>query len=598
MDYAALAKQNGGKVDYGALAKQVGGRVAGSPSGDPRDQMVQAKPKSTVSKIGNFVKNVGLFGSDLAGGVAKGVGSTIKSVGNIGSSVIDQTLGRVTNHGAKPVGDQAAQAKIDDVLTPKNTGEKIGFGAEKVGEFLIPGGAEADTANLANKGVDALKIGEKSAAALKLASKAGISAVSNAAVTTAQGGSGKDVENAGLLGAAFPVAGFVAKGLGRVGGAIAEHLASTLSGVPKAAIKHAIENPEAVQKAIKIAATDGEGATQKIYQNAVDALDNLKQARNEAYQTSLTNLEKDLKVIKGEGGSSDKLFVKKGVPDESYSRVSKIFKTAESDLESQGYVHTDLNTSGIKKVFTTTAKDFGAEGGGKGGLDFTNVALDDAHISKLQKLQDRIYNWTDTTPTGINKLRQVVDSYKVGGIKLGSSESKFNKIIGDLRTNLSNYVGERVPQIAKMNKEYATSSEVIDNIRNQLKIGSADPNTALRKLVNVFNPKSSLYKPVVDQLGEKAGKDLMSDIAGLTMSKWTPEGVGKYLATLEGGAALIHPAAAVAAVPTAILSSPRVVGELATRASKIAKNKAAQRVGSAAIRTGKAMIVRATRKKP
>lgn len=521
---------------------------------------------------------------DVNLGVVKGAGSTLTHIGEMGQSVLDQTVGRLMNHGEKPQDQHPDATKtIDEALTPRGTAQDIGFGAEKIGEFLIPGGAEADAANLASKGVDALNLGSKSTIAAKLASKSVISGVTNTGVAALQGSSAKDIKNTGLISAAFPIAGFVAKGLGKVGGAIAEHIASTLSGVPKAAIQHAIENPEAVQAAIKVAATDGEGATQRIYDHAMGAMDDLKQARRVAYQNGLAQLEKDTSYTK-----NGTMYIKRALTDAEAKGI-------------KGYVPgtpvgvpTKLTTSGIKNVFTSVAKEFGAEGGGKGGLDFTNVALDDSHINKLQKLQDRIYSWTDTTPTGINKLRQVVASYEVDGIKLGSSELKFNKIIGDLKSNLSSYVGERVPQIAKMNQEYAASSKVIDNIRNQLKLGSADPNTALRKLMNVFNPKSSLYRPVVEQLGDKAGKQLMSDIAGLTMSKMTPEGLGKYITTTLGGAeamaALHNPAALVTLPATLAASSPRIVGEVATKGAQLMKNKTAQAVTGAVIKGGKALI--------
>lgn len=339
------------------------------------------------------------------------------------------------------------------------------------------------------------------------------------------------------VGAGIPLAVEAVKGAGFIAKEVAKHTASALSGVPKDAIEEAFKNPDAVQVAIRTAAQDGEGAAQKVYQNAVDALDTLKTARSSAYEENLAKVP--------------------GVADKP------------------------MGTAGVKTVFTTTMKDFGATGGGRS-IDFTNVALDDVHLNKLDKLQTRIYGWTDTTPTGLNRLRQVIDSYKLGGINLGSSEKKFNSIVTALRSNLSEYVGSRVPQIAEMNKRYAAESEVIDNITKQLKLNSADPNTALRKLLNVFNPKSQVYRPVVEQLGEKGAHDLMADIAGLTMSKWTPDGIAKYLDTALGAGALLHPALIPEAIPVAAMSSPRIVGETVTAAGKIANNKTAQAAGRAA----------------
>lgn len=559
------------------------------PNTDPYGYISSKSSPVPKPKINNFLSSAFRSLINVDKGILKGAGSTIKNIGDLGEKALSQTAGRVANvfTGKGAVPTQTANQtqlgqKAEKILQPVGTAQKIGKAAEQVSEFLIPGGAASKAGKAAELATGAGKLAKAAGLGAKALTEAG----TMAGVTAAQGGSGKDIKNAGLLGAAFPIVGAAAKGLGKVGTAVVEHLASTLSGVPKAAIQHAVENPVAVQKAMTRAAQD-EGMSQKIYKNAVEALDDLKNARRSAYEGNLVKLEKEITYTKN-----------------GQMYVNRVLTDAEAKA-TKGYipgtsigVPTKLSTNGIKNVFTRTAKQFGAEGSGQRGLDFTNVALDDAHISKLQKLQDRIYNWTDTSPTGINKLRQVIASYETGGVNLAGSESKFNKIIGDLRRNLSDYVGERVPQVAVMNKEYRAASEVIDNIRNQLKIGSKDPNTALRKLVNVFNPKSSLYRPVVEQLGEKAGKDLMSDIAGLVMSKWTPEGIGKYLAgIIEGGsgvAAFTHPEALAAIPATMLASSPRVIGNVATKGAKLVKNKTARKVISKVGSATKGAIIKAS----
>ncbi len=555
----------------------------------PITPAVTAEKPNPLASVMRGAENVGRFWLDATGaGALKGLAKSALGFASVGEKALrtgyDATVGKLT--GTKAINAQPLISQGREAVKPEGLAQNIGFGAEQIGEFFVPGGAVSKGAKALEGLTVASKIPRFLRGAVNLADKAALEGGLAAGVTAVQsGGDVQATKEAGLVGAAFPFAGAAIKGVGKIGSAVVEHLASTLSGVPKAAIRHAIENPEAVQKAISLAAQDGDGATQKIYNNAVEAMDSLKQARRDAYAQGLENLQKEATYTKG-----GKLYIK------------RVLTPAEAkDLK--GYipgtkigVPTDLSTGGIKNVFTRTVKEFGAEGGGLRGLDYTNVALDDSHISKLQKLQDRIYQWSDTSPVGINKLRQVVDSYKVGGINLGSSESKFNKVIGDLRTNLSEYLGSRVPQIDAMNSEYKAASKVIDNIRSQLKIGSNDPNTALRKLVNVFNPKSSLYRPVVEQLGEKGGKALMSDIAGLVMSKWTPEGLGKYMTSALGGAggvaAFVNPAAALSVIPAVTMGSPRVVGGAATAIGKAAQNQSAQAIGSAGLRSAKALITR------
>lgn len=373
------------------------------------------------------------------------------------------------------------------------------------------------------------------------------------------------------VGVSIPLAVEAIKGAGFIAKQVAKYTASGLSGTPVAAIEEGFKNPEKVQNAMRSAALDHDGATQQILDDAQSAMDNLKVARTKAYEQNLAKLEQET------------FYTKKG---QLY--VKRVLSGAEA-TETKGYVPgtkvgvpTDLGTKGIKDVFTRTLKKFGATGGGQG-LDFTNVALEDTFLNKVSKLKDRIYAWNDFTPTGLNRLNQVVDSYYVGGLNLGSSEKKFNAIVTALQDNLGSYVGTRVPQVAEMNAAYKAETEVINNINNQLKLNAKDPSTALRKLLNVFNPKSTVYKPVVEQLGEEGAKSLMSDIAGLTMSKWTPEGIAKYLdLTGVGLATFLNPSALVAA-PAA---SPRIVGEVTTTLGKIAKNKTAQAAAKIVGKTG------------
>lgn len=497
-------------------------------------------------------------------GVGKGVLSTVTGA----ESLIHKGLDKATNPLVKAVTGKPGintpttrQLLPKNTYTPTNTAQKVGFYGEQIGEFVAAGGILGKVGKAADAAAEATKLPGLIKSGLKLGARAGYEGVATGTQMAAQEGEiNKNVKTAAGIGVAFPVA---AKGLGVLGGgakAVSKYVASTLSGVPTAAIEQAFKNPEAVQKAVTSAIQEGGEATaQKIHKQALGALDLLKKARSDAYAENLAKLEKSISYTK-----NGTMYVKRALTN-TEAAAMKGYK-----LGTEIGVPTKLTTGGIKSVFTRTLKEFGAEGGGLKNIHYDNVALDDAHISKLIKLQDRIYKWTDTTPTGINRLRQVVDSYKVGGINLGSSESKFNKIIGDLRTNLSDYLTERVPQVAELNKQYHTQTEVIDNIVRQLKLGSNDPNTALRKLVNVFNPKSEVYRPVVKELGDKAGTDLMSDIAGLMMAKWTPEGLGKYLTGLISGYGVgtLNPSI----LPVALAGSPRIVGKTAATLGKASKN--------------------------
>jgi hypothetical protein len=540
------------------------------------DQLIQPATEPTEEPKGEH----GLKGFGL--GAVKGALSTVSNVGHLFGKipeVVGNAVGMVSPAAGAAVKSVGGIGKLLDPykenFKPQGTAEKIGYGTEQAGEFLIPGGAVGKVGKAADLAVEGLNLGSKATKALQLAGKVGLGAGEAAGITALQGGDNTEVKNAAIFGGLFPIA---TKALGLLGSAAKEtskFISSSLSGVPKDAIEYALKNPEAVQSAIKRATIEGgDIAAQRISKNALDALDELKTARRLNYEAGLAKLEKEATYTK-----NGQLY------------ITRVLTDAEAKA-TKGYVAgtkigvpTNLTTRGIKQVATTTLKEFDIAAKGRT-LDWAEAAIDNSHGNKLQELVDRIYAWTDTTPRGINRLRQVIDGYKIGGLELSPSSKRVNAIIGKLRTNLSEYVGTRVPQVAEMTNKYRAESEVIDAIRNQLKLGSKDPNTALRKLINVFNPKSAVYRPIVEQLGDKAGVDLMSDIAGLTMIQWTPEGLGKYLTGLTSGAGIglsfVNPAALATLPATAAASSPRIVGKAATSLGKLGKSATGQIIKKAA----------------
>lgn len=524
----------------------------------------QTQQKPGFFQAGGALDKFGQAGSDISVGVVKGLGSTARNLARIAPTI------------ASKITESIGQGKIEDptkfvenALTPQNTAQKVGFGAEQIGEFLIPAGSITK----AGKAVQALGKTSKIGKAVGLLGRGAVEATGTAGITATQGG---DVKTGFILGGTLPIA---SKALGLLGSGakeVAKYMSSTLSGTPIAAIEQAFKNPKIVQSAITKAASEGtEMTAQKIYNQAIKALDTLKKVRKDAYEQGLQTVENSLWKNK-----QGQLYVRRAL-SEVEAKATKGYTGGEI------LVPTNLSVTGLKNVASRTLKEFGAKAKGQS-LDFSEMAIDKAHANKIQEVVDRVYEWENMTPTGLNKLTQILDGYRLGGINLGSSEKQFNAIIGKMKTNLADYVGERVPAIKDLRKNYAVQSKVIDDIVQQLKLGRGDPNTALRKLLNVFNPKSQVYAPVVKELGEKAGVDLMSDIAGLTMSQWTPQGLGKYLALFLGGAgsgaSLLNPSALASLPITAVASSPKIIGKVATTAGKIAPTakKITKKIGASA----------------
>lgn len=198
MDYAGLANKYGGRqtTSYAAMAAQYGGKAA--------------TPTNTDTEINK---------NSSAIGVAKGAGSTLTNLGKIGSSILDQTIGRVTNAIAgkgftKPETNKTNQAAIENAVTPKNAAERAGFGAEQAAEFFIPGGAALDAGKAVEGVAKAANLGSKAVTAARIGATALAEGASTAAITAAQGGDAKQTAEAGLLGAGFS---FGAEGLAQLG---------------------------------------------------------------------------------------------------------------------------------------------------------------------------------------------------------------------------------------------------------------------------------------------------------------------------------------------------------------------------------------------
>ena len=185
---------------------------------DPYAQMKQAtQQQDSQSKIGGFFKGVG----DLAVGAYKGAAHTVSSLESGSQKVLDAITKPVSEavtgkpYQASPTLNETFEGTTK--ITPTNTAQKIGFGAEQVGEYFIPIGAEEKLAASAGKLVkEAPKIVQ---GAVELGTKAVASGGIMSGITAAQGGSAQDIKNQGIIGAAIPI---VAKPLEAVGKALAE----------------------------------------------------------------------------------------------------------------------------------------------------------------------------------------------------------------------------------------------------------------------------------------------------------------------------------------------------------------------------------------
>lgn len=180
----ALSKEQQLKLGREVLrGYQLGGSLSGASTNQP------SQTQQGIKGVKGFLT-----------GAAKGAGSTLNTISQLGQKAL-----QAITPGKTPI------ASIDTTrLKPQGTSEKIGFGTEQVAEFLIPGGAASKATKIAETGISGLKLGKAATGALKLGTRAAVSAGEAAGVTALQGGSGEEVKSAAKFGAAF---GVVSKGV-------------------------------------------------------------------------------------------------------------------------------------------------------------------------------------------------------------------------------------------------------------------------------------------------------------------------------------------------------------------------------------------------
>lgn len=153
------------------------------------------KPPSTLDTVGEGVANLGK-------GIVKGAGSTFLNLSQMGNSAREaehKYLPYVSPTLPGQTSDESNRAyvqNLQDQTQANGTMQKIGKGAEQIGEFLIPGAAEeAGSAKLATL---APKLGKYALPTAKLTT----AALSSGTVNKAQGGSFAGGAAAGALGSA------------------------------------------------------------------------------------------------------------------------------------------------------------------------------------------------------------------------------------------------------------------------------------------------------------------------------------------------------------------------------------------------------------
>ena len=208
-------------------------------------------PSSDTKPLGGF--NVSGSVGGLLTGAAKGVGSTLFGVSQIGEKIAKTLL---------PKSLERPDLERPKFLEPTTTAEKIGFGVEQIGEWFIPASKILKVAKTADTALQASKLGKTLSAGGKISktalttarvgAKAGIGALEGAAIGGIQsGGDLETMKSAAKFGAAIPIVG---KGLSVLGTGVTNvgrALRSTATGVGDDVFARIRTNPQIYDDAMK-----------------------------------------------------------------------------------------------------------------------------------------------------------------------------------------------------------------------------------------------------------------------------------------------------------------------------------------------------------
>lgn len=476
---------------------------------------------------------------DVGVGALKGVGSTLAGASELGEKYllrpIDKAMGIKS-----PEQTGVESLGIRQAVQPVGTTQKIGFGAEQIGEFFIPGGAAGKigkATETATKGGKLLK------GAVRLGATAGTEASIFGGQTALQTGEvGSEAKTAGLMGAAFPIAGRVLKPTAKLLGEGVTQLLGKSTGAGEYALKEAMNNPSVIKFAREAGAEGAEGLQRKAAEEAKSALNLMSQNRSKAY---VAQLEK----IKLNKTQQDAL-------------VDELRTTAKNLASPEKF--------DIKIIADETGKKINV-------LDFAKSVITDGQQT-VQRAYEDIFTWTKNTPAGLDILKKRLGNY-VSQTKYGTPA---RNILTNLRNTLDTSLKKGIKGYEKMTSGFRQSSELIEEIEKALSLGDkTQTDTAIRKLMSTMRQSNEFRKELLQTLSKTGGKDIMGKIAGSTLASVAPRGLAGTLFPFAGAGgvafSILNPSTWPLAVTYLAASSPRLVGEFMNLVGK------AKRLGTGAL---------------
>mgnify|MGYP001584775243 CR=1 FL=1 len=197
----------------------------------------------------------------------------------------------------------------------------------------------------------------------------------------------------------------------------------------------------------------------------------------------------------------------------------------------------------------------------KGKLDFSRSRIiKNADQSDLNEIFNVVKDWgskpDDLLPKNVDTLKQILGEYY-------SDNSNIRAIVAATYSKARRTLIDNVPGYEKMVGDYETSTRTTKEIERALSLGNkAMADTAIRKLMSTMRDSFTFRKDLLNKVEEATGKDLSSQIAGLSMQSFAPRGLigGGLDVGLISQMIYAHKFSPMLAV-VLLSSSPRISGE-------------------------------------
>jgi hypothetical protein len=196
-------------------------------------------------------------------------------------------------------------------------------------------------------------------------------------------------------------------------------------------------------------------------------------------------------------------------------------------------------------------------------------------LSKVKELESIVGEWkkdpTLHTAEGLDALKQRLDAL----YPESPMQRQAQRAITSVRNAVKDTIVAQDKNYAKTMAAYEESISLEREIEKALSLGDkASADTAIRKLQsltrNNANTNFGYRKELAEALKNQGGVDLMPALAGQALSSYTPRGlVGQGADVAALVYALSNPAAALSMIPTAAVTSPKLMGTAAYGAGKL-----------------------------